>query len=147
MTGEMATDLRWIDYDEDGDMTGEMATTATATTDLKWISYDGDSIEVKAGMYGYYEGDFGISAANNQQLIAWHDRLTTDQPRVWRRTGSELAKCQWLDELAEVQTELIRRYFNRRGLPDVIAEQCADVDWDNSEIDKMIAEVYVGYFK
>ena len=49
MTGEMETDLRWIDYDEDGDMTGEMATAATETTGLKWISYDEDSIKWQGG--------------------------------------------------------------------------------------------------
>ena len=141
MTGGMATDLKWIDYDEDGDMT------ATETTDLKWISYDVDSIEAKAGLYDYYEGNFSVNNANNQSLIAWLDGLLADQPRVWRRTGNELAKSQWLDGLAEVQTELIRRYFTLHNLPDVIADQCTDVDWDNYEIDQMIAEVCVGYFK
>ena len=117
-------------------MTVEMAKVA-ATTDLKWISYDVDSIEVKAGLYGYYEGNFGVNNVNNQSLIAWHDKLATDH----RRKGNELAKSQWLDGLAEVQTQLIIRYFTLHNLPDVIADQCADVDWDNYEIDKMIAEV------
>ena len=95
----------------------------------------------KAGIYGYYEGDFGVNAVNNQSLIAWHDRLTTDQQRVWRRTGNELAKSQYLDELAEVQTELIRRYFIIHSLPDGIADQCTDVDWEDYEINEIIAEL------
>jgi len=118
-------------------MTIEIAKVSAETTGLTWVSYDEDSLEVKAGLYGYYEGDFGISAANNQQLIVWNDKLATDH----RRKGNGLAKCKWLDELAEVQTELLSRYFNRRGLPDGIADHCADVDWDNSEIDQMIAEL------
>ena len=123
-------------------MTGEMAKVA-AETGLTWINYDVDSLEWQGGLYGYFTGDFGISNANNQDLIARLDRLTADQPRVWRRTGSkfssELAKSQWLDELAEVQTQLIIRYFTLHNLPDVIADQCTDVDWEDSEINEMIA--------
>ena len=137
MTVEMETDLRWIDYDEDGDMTGEMATTATETTDLKWISYDVDGLEWQVGIYGYYEGNFGESIVSNQVLIAWHDKLATDH----RRKGNGLAESQWADEFVAIQTQLIIRYFILHSLPEVIAEQCADVDWDNYEIDKMIAEL------
>ena len=122
-------------------MTGEMATAATETTGLKWISYDEDSLEWQGGLYGYFTGDFGISNANNQQLIAWHDRLMADQPRIGSKFGNGLAQSKWLDELAEIQTELLRRYFTLHSLPDVIAEQCADVDWEDSEINEIIAEL------
>ncbi|MTW85097.1 hypothetical protein F3157_05420 [Virgibacillus dakarensis] len=119
---------------------GSNGTTAelTAKEQPKWIAHSEDSIEVRTGTYGYYEGNFGTKNVGNLELIGWYDRLRVDP----RRHAYGISENQWLYEFAEVQDELIRRYFILHSIPENIVDKCTDaVELSDEEIRTMVNEV------
>lgn len=93
---------------------------------IEWI--DGEVTEETAAE--------GIKEFTTRQLVEIFDYLRTADPR--RTDAGELGDC-YCDDMADVQTEIVRRYFASHGLPEHIVKNLyvGIEDWTDEHYSEM----------